>query len=131
MIAIIIVALIGLCVSIYTYHVERSIKQSPTYKPACDLSDRVSCTKPMLSPYANLFFFSNASIGIAYYAVITLLAAINAIMPLFILSIASCLVSVVLAYILYFKIKAFCILCTSVYIINFLILILAAYQLYA
>ncbi len=40
-----------------------------------------------------------------------------------ILAAAACAVSVVLAYILYVKIKSFCVLCSSVYGINVLLLI--------
>ncbi len=129
--AIILLAVIGFCISVYTYLLERKIKVMPTYKPVCDISDRISCTKPMLSPYANIFFFSNALASTAYYIVVAILAALDAYRLLFFAAIAACLVSVFLGYLLYFKIKSFCILCTSLYIINFLILALVAYKIYA
>jgi vitamin-K-epoxide reductase (warfarin-sensitive) len=128
---ILIVAAIGLCISIYTYRVERKIKTDITYKPMCDLSDRISCTKPMLSQYANIFYFSNAFLSISYYIFIMLLAYLNAIKLLFVVALAASIFSVYLGYLLYFKIKSFCILCTSMYVINFLILILAMSTLYA
>ncbi|MFI5333015.1 MAG: vitamin K epoxide reductase family protein [Candidatus Babeliales bacterium] len=125
---IMIVAAIGLCISLYTYSVERKIKTNAQYKPACDLSDRISCTKPMLSEYANMFYFSNAFIGTSYYVLIILLAAFNMLNLLFIAASAACLFSLFLAYILYVKIKAFCILCTSIYLVNFIILGLVLYS---
>lgn len=128
---IIIVAVIGLCISIYTYTVERKIKNNTTYKPMCDLSDRISCTKPMLSKYGNLFYFSNAFMSIACYVLIILLAALNAHTLLFFAAAGICLVSVFLAYLLFFKIKSFCILCVSMYTINFIILVLAVHQLHS
>lgn len=122
---IMIVASIGLCISIYTYLLERKIKHDINYKPVCDLSDRISCTKPILSPYANIFYFSNAFVGIAYYIAIILLAALHKPQVLFLAAILGCLVSVYLGYLLYFKIKSFCILCTSMYLVNLVILLLA------
>lgn len=130
MTAIIILGVSGFVISVYTYLLERKIKRNPEFKPACDLSDRISCTKPMLSPYANIFFFSNAIVSTAYYILVIILAAIDSPKLLFIAAISACLVSAFLAYLLYFKIKSFCILCTSLYIINILILILITYRVY-
>ena len=129
MILVFIFALIGLCISIYAYMVEQKIKIDPTYKAACDLSDRISCTKPLLSPYAHLFYYSNATFGIIYYIVVAALAYLNAVNVLFLVALAGCLVSLYLAYILYVKIKSLCIVCTSLYLINFLILGAVLYQL--
>lgn len=124
---IIVLAAIGFCISLYTYWVERKIKTEPTYKPVCDLSDRISCTKPMLSKYANLFYFSNALIGTTYYVAVALLAYLQMTQLLLIITVAAAITTIALAYLLYFKIKAFCILCTSLYTINFLILGLVLY----
>lgn len=120
--ALIILAAIGLCISLYTYWVEGKIKNEPTYKPACDLSDRVSCSKPMLSPYANIFYFSNAIMSITYYALVLVLVYFNMIQLLFVAAFGACLTSLFLAYLLYVKIKSLCILCTSLYVVNFVIL---------
>ncbi|MDR3550476.1 MAG: vitamin K epoxide reductase family protein [Candidatus Babeliales bacterium] len=130
MILIITIATIGLCVSIYSYWIERKIKNEPTYKPACDLSDHVSCSKPMLSPYANIFYFSTAFTGTAYYALVLLLAYFNMVPLLLIAAIGACITSIILAYILYVKIQSLCILCTTLYIINFLILATIIYYFY-
>jgi vitamin-K-epoxide reductase (warfarin-sensitive) len=119
---IMIVAALGLCISLYTYSVERKIKTNSQYKPACDLSDRISCTKPMLSEYANMFYFSNAFVGTSYYILIILLAAFNMLNLLLLAASAACFFSLFMAYILYVRIKAFCILCTSIYVVNFIIL---------
>jgi vitamin-K-epoxide reductase (warfarin-sensitive) len=122
---IIILALIGFCISLYTYTVEKKIKDEPDYKPVCDLSDRISCTKPMKSPYANLFFASNAVAGMGYYLLVALLAFFNLNLLLVIATIGGCLVSAVMAYLLYFKIQSLCILCTSLYVVNILLLLCA------
>ncbi len=120
-----IVAVIGFCISLYTYLLEKKVKENPDFKPACDLSDRVSCTKPMFSPYANLFYFSNALVGMAYYFLIVVLALLHAPTLLVIATIGGFIVSCILGYFLYFKIKSLCILCTSMYIINLILLVLA------
>jgi vitamin-K-epoxide reductase (warfarin-sensitive) len=118
-------AALGLAISLYTYRTEQKIKKDSSFKPACDISDRISCSKPMLSPYANIFFFSNATIGIVYYALIGILAYFNYVHVILLAAVGSCLASCFLAYLLYFKIRTLCILCTSLYVVNFLILVAA------
>ena len=120
--SIFILALIGFCIALYDYIVEQKIKKTPDYKPACDLSDRISCSKPIKSEYGNLFLISNALVGMLFYALIAVLAWFNASMLLLITAIAGCLFSVFLAYILFFKIKSLCLVCISLYFINVLIL---------
>lgn len=120
---IVLLAVLGLCISIYTYLTEERVKQDPTFKPVCDLSDRVSCTKAMNSAYGKLFFVSNAIAGIAFYSGMIVLAIIGATKLVLLGAVASCVASCVLAYLLYVKVQTVCILCTSLYIINFLMLI--------
>lgn len=124
--SVLILAILGFCISLYTYLIENKIKNNPNYKPACDLSDRISCSAPIKSEYANLFYFSNAIIGMLFYVLIAALAYLNAEQLLFIAAIFGGLSSCVLAYLLFFKIKAVCILCVSLYIINILILCIAS-----
>lgn len=123
--SIFVLAIIGFCISLYTYIVEEKIKREPDFKPVCDLSDRISCSAPMKSKYANLFYFSNAFVGMGYYLIIAIFAFFNLGTLLAIATVCGCLISAVLAYLLYFKIKALCILCTSLYIINIALLILS------
>lgn len=70
MLSILLLAIIGFCVSVYTYLLEKKIKQEPEYRPMCDISENVSCTKPMKSPYAHIFYFSNALVGMAFYVLV-------------------------------------------------------------
>lgn len=46
MTAILILATIGLLISIYGITVERKLQQDAQYKAACDISDMISCTRP-------------------------------------------------------------------------------------
>lgn len=124
MICIILLAGIGFAFSLYAYIVEKKLKNDPTYKPACDISDRISCSKVATSPYANLFFVSNAVAGMLFYALVILLAVLilHGVLPderlLMIVLVCGVLMSVYLAYILYTKIKSLCLVCTATYIIN-------------
>jgi len=117
-------ACLGFCISLYTYIIERKIKETPDFKPVCDISDRISCSKPMKSAYSNIFFFSNALVGMAFYVLVAFLAVLQIEWLLALVIISGCIVSCFLAYLLYFKVKSLCLLCTSLYIINFLLLLI-------
>ena len=123
MIIIMILAALGMIISLYTNVLEQKIKKMPSYRPMCDISDAISCTKPMKSKYASLFYISNAWLAFAFYALVFVFAALHQQTFLLITVIAGCLVSCIFAYLLYFKIKSLCILCTSMYVINVLLLI--------
>ena len=120
-----ILAILGFAISFYTFTIERKIKQDPDFKPVCDLSDKISCTKPMKSEYAHLFYFSNATAGMLFYTVTGALALAHAHAILLVTITGACIASCVLAYILYAKVHAFCLLCTALYVINFMLLYVA------
>ena len=125
MFVFIMLAALGLGISLYTYVIEQRLKRDVSYKPVCDISDRISCSKPMQSQYASLFYFSNALVGTVFYGLLIALALVEARNLMFIATIGASIVSCVLAYLLYVKIKALCLLCTSLYIINLLLLYLS------
>lgn len=118
MVTIVVVALVGLCISVYGVMVERSVLQNEQYKAVCDISDMVSCTKTFVSPYNKLLGISNIWASLLYYCAILSLAFMGLTDVLFILSCIGLVTSVVFAYILYFKIRTVCLICTSLYIIN-------------
>lgn len=118
-----LLAVAGITASAYAFWVERKIAHDHTYKPMCDLSDKISCSKVARSPYAQLFQFSNSMWGILFYISILCCSLLDYSKLLLILSIMGVVVSCGLAYILYTKIKSFCLVCTSLYIINILLLI--------
>ena len=123
-----ILAIIGFCISLYTYLTEKKIKEAPEYKPFCDISDRISCTRVMKSEYSNIFYFSNALVGMLFYLFIAISAILDATNLILIGAIIAGIATCVLAYLLYFKIKSLCILCTSLYLINIIMLILIVLQ---
>jgi vitamin-K-epoxide reductase (warfarin-sensitive) len=123
MIAVFIIACIGLAISIYGIKVERSIQENSIYKPACDISDAISCSRPFLSEYNKMLGISNIWVSALYYCVIMISTFMESpVLPL-ILSIIGVAVSITYAYILYFKIRSFCLICTSLYIVNIALMI--------
>ena len=122
---IIILTVIGFFISLYAYIVERKIKTEPQYKPFCDFSDIVSCSKPLASKYAQLFYISNSIAGMIFYLLIALLAVIQAPKLLLVATSGGMIMTLILAYILYVNIKSFCLICTSIYLVNSLLFISA------
>lgn len=120
-----ILSVLGFCIAFYTFLVERKIKSTPRYQPACDINDWISCSKPMKSIYANIFFISNSILAMLFYLLIAGLAFKDMTFLLFVASLGACIVSAMLAYLLYFKIKSLCLLCTSLYLINIILLIVS------
>lgn len=122
MLSIIIVSAIGFLLSIYAYHTETKLHSIKNYKASCDINNRISCSKAFLSKYGKLLGIPNSLAGIFFYLLIIVLYFIN-IKIVFYLSILSFLGSIPLAYWSYSKLKTFCLVCTSVYIVNLLLLI--------
>lgn len=127
-ISLFILSLCGLALCFYALTLEKKIQKDPEYKPACDINDMVSCSRTFLSPYGKISGSSPAKIGVIFYVALLFASAINLIQILFILSCMGIIASCVLAYIVYFKIKTLCLICTSVYIIN-IALFLISYSL--
>ena len=125
MISVIIIALIGLAISVYGITIEHKLQQDAQYKPACDISDTISCSRPFFSPYGKMFGISNSKISALYYCLI-IIAIMNMNSTALLVTSAGVAVSVVFAYILYFKIRSLCLICTSLYIIN-ITLVLTCY----
>lgn len=124
-----LIALLGFCLTFYAYWVDRKLLQNSNYKPVCDISEKVSCSKPFASPYSQLLGFSNTIIGIVFYTSMFWLAITGFNKLLFIAAVGSAIASVYLAYILFAKVKSLCLICISIYIVNILLLIAAFYNL--
>lgn len=124
--SVFIIAIIGLCLSLYSVFVEYKIKYNPTYKPMCDLSDRISCSKTFLSPYGKILKISNGFIGDFFYSGMIYLAWFEYTTLLWYGALAAAFASVIFAYILFFKVRTICLLCISIYVVN-IALLYAAY----
>lgn len=123
--SIALVAAVGFALSLYGYFVERKIMENPAYKPACDLSDRISCSKPILSAYGKLLFVSNTLVGMAFYGLVFVLALLGLAYPIFLLACIALGATLVLAYILYFKVGSFCLICHAIYLVNIVLFVLS------
>jgi vitamin-K-epoxide reductase (warfarin-sensitive) len=125
-----IISLLGLLLSIYALYVERKIEIKKNYKPICDISEDMSCSKAFTSSYSRAAGFSNSTGGIIFYILMLSLIFLGYPEYVFYLSVGALLGSAYLAYVLYFRLKNTCIVCTAIYIINVTIFILSYFWLF-
>jgi vitamin-K-epoxide reductase (warfarin-sensitive) len=118
MIIVMAISLVGLVISAYGIIVERKIQQDALYKPSCDISTMVSCSRAFLSPYGKMLGISNILASTIYYLVMIVVAAMNYASLALMLSFAGLILSIGFSYILYFKVKSLCPICTSLYAVN-------------
>ncbi len=125
MIHVIVVSLIGLILSIYAYHVEKKA-ENKNYNALCDINDKISCTKVFKSKYGKLSGISNSVIGIFFYIFIIILYYVK-FGWIFYFALLTVFGSVYLAYLQFFKVRSYCLVCSSIYIVNILLLIFSYY----
>jgi len=118
-----VLAIVGLLLSIYSVYVKKKISKIKNYKALCDISKNVSCTKAFSSKYGSLVSLPNSVYGIFFYLIIIFLANYGLFSFIFYLSLIATIGSIYLAYVSYFKLKNYCVVCGGVYVINFLIFI--------
>lgn len=123
--AIYITALAGFLLSVYTLYVEHRLKKNADYHAVCDISNRMSCTRTFHSNYGKMFGISNGWWGLIYYIAIAILVYLSRFDLTLYLAIVGVLMSARLAYILYFKLKNFCLVCNGIYLVNILLLVFA------
>ena len=124
------VSIIGFLLSIYAFFVEKKIKKSNTYKPLCDISKNISCTKAFDSKYGSLTGISNSFAGIFFYLIIFFMAFLGQLNYIFYLAIISVIGSIYLAYTQITKIKSFCLVCSGIYLVNLLLLVFSYLKLF-
>jgi vitamin-K-epoxide reductase (warfarin-sensitive) len=114
-----ILAAAGFLVSLYALYVRQKLLHSDSYSPACDISDRVSCSKALGSRYGTTVGIPNPLAGLVFYCSTCLLAFSDFFLPyLFFLVLPAVLFSIYLAYISYFRQKNFCLVCSFIYLVN-------------
>ncbi|MBS3128819.1 vitamin K epoxide reductase family protein [Candidatus Woesearchaeota archaeon] len=118
-----ILAIIGLLLSLYALYVKTKAEKNKKYKPLCDISENISCTKAFLSKEGSLTGFPNPLIGIFYYVIIFSLFYIKQNQIIFYFSFIAALGSLYLAYLSYIKQKNFCLVCTGIYVVNILLMV--------
>lgn len=123
---IMLLAFIGFFISLYSFYLEKVLKRGiVTEKPFCDISDTVSCSKPLLSRYNTIFFAPNSILGMLFYTLVFICAWYEANFLVFLLSAAGLIATLILAYVLFFKIRSLCILCLSIYIVNIVLFMIS------
>lgn len=128
--AIYIIAAVGFLLSAYSLFVANKVKKNANYKSVCDLSNRASCTATFKSDYGKLFGIENGYWGILFYLLLIGLLALNLTTLLLIATVFGVLYSLRLGYILFFKMKNFCLICTSIHVVNFALLITSVKLIY-
>jgi vitamin-K-epoxide reductase (warfarin-sensitive) len=128
MVIILIFAVIGFAASLYGFFIEQKLKKDAAYKPACDISDRASCTKALSSEYSKTLGISNTILGMIFYAVIFICTLLGLYKLTFLIASAGAVMTVWFAYLLYFKLKVFCFVCTTTYIATIGVFIASFYK---
>lgn len=126
---LVLVLLIGLLLSTYAYtvelHGERAKQLGKSYKAYCDIGP-FSCTRVFSSEFGSvtqlfgLPAVSNAVVGMAFYAAqIVAVVAVRQPALLLLSTGSSVLASLGLAYILMVLLHDVCVVCCSIYVVNF------------
>ncbi|OCT95078.1 vitamin K epoxide reductase complex subunit 1-like protein 1 [Xenopus laevis] len=134
------VCVLGIVLSIYAFHVEREKERDPGYKAICDFNEWVHCSTVLSSRWGRGFGMlgsifgkdslinqPNSVFGLVFYLLQMVLGmTVSAVAALVLMtsSIVSVVGSVYLAYILYFVLKDFCVICVITYLLNFILLII-------
>lgn len=131
-----ILCLAGMSLSLYAFYVETRKNNDPSYRAACDITERMSCSRVLTSRWGRGFGLFDAKsplnlpdslYGLAYYCLSILLnqstnSKVIANLRVF-LSILTNLGSVYLGYILYFVLRDVCVVCAGMYLVNFILFI--------
>ncbi|KAJ8312459.1 hypothetical protein KUTeg_009832 [Tegillarca granosa] len=132
---------LGLILSLYAYYVEVVAEHNKSYKAMCDFSAKISCSKVFTSQYGRGFGLlqyivgkdsvlnqPNSVFGIMFY-IIQIVCAFIFTIDAAKIQVTTCIMancgSVYLAYILYFVLEDFCVVCVSTYVVNALLLFYA------
>ncbi|KAJ1125626.1 hypothetical protein NDU88_004050 [Pleurodeles waltl] len=126
---------VGIVLSVYAYHVETSKESDESYRAMCDINPSISCSKVFTSRWGRGFgllehIFGRQSVvnqpnsvfGVLFYSLQILLGfsgTAGAAVILLCTSVVSLAGSLYLAYILFFVLEDFCVICITTYILNF------------
>lgn len=135
---------VGLLISVYGYYVEVKAESDSSYRAMCDISETISCTKVFSTPYGKGFGVvgkilgedsvlnvPNGVFGLAFYSTLLLTAFNRSPMVTKFqlgLAVVSNSLSIYLAYLLYFVIENLCVVCVSLYGVNFFILLFSLWK---
>ncbi|XP_047469780.1 vitamin K epoxide reductase complex subunit 1-like [Penaeus chinensis] len=139
-----VLCLLGVALSLYALYVEFLKEADENYEAMCDINSYISCSKVFTSKYGRGFGIvgeylgkdhimnqPNSIPGIMFYILILALGEIRSPTAAKIqrgLVFTSNFMSLYLAYLLYFILHDFCIVCVSTYIVNFLLTLCAFHR---
>uniref|UniRef100_A0A336LL03 vitamin-K-epoxide reductase (warfarin-sensitive) n=1 Tax=Culicoides sonorensis TaxID=179676 RepID=A0A336LL03_CULSO len=134
-----IASLIGTLISCYGFYVEYQAESNTNYTAMCDISEAVSCTKVFSTEYGKGFGVvgkilgkesalnvPNGVYGLIFYSIMLVTSLMKCGKIARIqkwMAITSNLLSCYLAYLLYFVIQNFCVVCVSLYVVNAFLLV--------
>lgn len=134
--AVTVLCLAGIGLASYAFYVETRVSGDRSYRAACDISARMSCSRVLTSRWGRGFGLlpddsplnlPDSIFGLLYYVLSLLLNRVHtskAVARLrVLLSVLTNLGSVYLGYILYFVLQDVCVVCCGMYLVNFLLLI--------
>jgi len=153
----ILLCCLGASLAAYSLHVEHKWQEAAAaaagtdgvseYKPLCDIDEKISCSKAFNSDYAvgmgvlgdllgqdHVLVQPNALLGLFFYGILTFLALFNFVFFArlqFYLAFLSNLSSIWLGYVLYFVLETLCVICVSIYAVNFLLTLSSYFRLRA
>lgn len=136
--ALVLLCLLGFAVCIYALNVEFHVEANPEYEAMCDINEKMSCSKVLTSEYGKGFGvlgyiighdhslnLKNPFFGLAFYTIQLILSDMKGSLA-YKLQLATAIMAncgtVWLAYILYFVLNDFCVVCVLTYAINFCVL---------
>ena len=118
-----ILAILGILLSSYALYVKGKAESDKSYIPLCDINKHISCTRAFLSREGSMTGLPNPLLGIIFYALIFLFDVMEYRNALWYLSLIALAGSLYLADVSYVRQKNFCLVCTAIYIINFLLVV--------
>ncbi|KAK7020295.1 Vitamin K epoxide reductase complex subunit 1-like protein 1 [Halocaridina rubra] len=140
----IILCVIGVALSIYALYVEISKESDQNYRAMCDISESISCSRVFTSRYGRGFGIigsilgedhplnqPNSIPGIIFYSIVLILGENTSLTAAKIqksLLFISNFMSLYLAYLLYYVLHDFCVVCVSTYVVNFLLTVCAFWR---
>ena len=110
-------SLVGFLLSVYFLYVKFRSGKDKNYKPICDFSDTISCSKAATSKYSTLHVIPTSILGLIFYPLVFALAQYSMFEYIFYLAIAT---TAFLIYQIYnsFRIKVACPVCIAIYIVH-------------
>ena len=119
-----LLAVLGFLVSAYALYVMLKLDKSLAYSPKCDIRANISCSKALGSKYSKTLGIPNPFGGMVFYLFLFLLSFTSYMYLAVYFVGAAVLGSLYLAYISYCKQKNFCPVCTVIYLVNIVLMIL-------